>query len=115
VRIASDGFTRQEMYIQKNELEAFFDSPLLKQLKASIRDLDSSCQSCMYKDICGGGYLPHRYSKARGFKNPSAYCYDLKQILGHIKKTIEADAQQNQLLEVTPNATTYPTAEMSCA
>jgi uncharacterized protein len=28
-------------------------------------------------NACGGGYLPHRFSKVNGYDNPSVYCDDL--------------------------------------
>ena len=28
-------------------------------------------------NACGGGYLPHRFSRKNGFDNPSVYCDDL--------------------------------------
>jgi uncharacterized protein len=39
--------------------------------------------------ICGGGYLPHRYSKASGYDNPSAYCDDLFALLDYMGGVLE--------------------------
>ena len=38
------------------------------------------------KEICAGGYLPHRFSRARRFDNPSVYCDDLKALIGTIQR-----------------------------
>ena len=37
------------------------------------------------KEICAGGYLPHRFSRANRFDNPSVYCDDLKTLIGAIQ------------------------------
>ena len=36
--------------------------------------LPTGCQSCHLRDICAGGYLPHRYSAETTFDNPSVAC-----------------------------------------
>jgi uncharacterized protein len=46
------------------------------------------CLSCPVKDICGGGYLPHRYHKENGFNNPSVYCHDLLKLITHIQTRV---------------------------
>lgn len=38
---------------------------------------------------CGGGYLPHRYSKENGYSNPSVYCDDLYATFEHMQGAIE--------------------------
>ena len=47
-----------------------------------------TCQACPEFNICGGGYLPHRFSKANGFDNPSAWCEDIKAIVSHIRERL---------------------------
>ncbi len=37
----------------------------------------SECLSCTYFDLCGGGYLQHRWGGG-SYKNPSVYCEDYK-------------------------------------
>ena len=46
--------------------------------------LSATCQRCSLVEVCGGGYLPHRWSAERGFDNPSVYCTDLQMIIRHI-------------------------------
>lgn len=36
--------------------------------------LPTGCGACPLRDVCCGGYLPHRYSSARTFDNPSVAC-----------------------------------------
>ena len=37
---------------------------------------------------CGGGYLPHRFSKESGYDNPSTYCDDLYATFEYIASVL---------------------------
>lgn len=52
------------------------------------------CLDCKYFNVCGGGYLPHRYSRYNGFNNPSVFCDDLKIIISHINKRISNELKK---------------------
>jgi uncharacterized protein len=47
--------------------------------------LPDGCQECPERETCAGGYLPHRYSRGRGFNNPSVWCEDLLKLFTHIR------------------------------
>lgn len=49
------------------------------------------CQGCPVVDFCGGGYLPNRYSAARGFDNTSIYCRDLEKVIRHIHGVVSQE------------------------
>ncbi len=55
--------------------------------------LCSQCQACPERELCGGGYLPHRYSLAKGFDNPSVWCADILKLVAHIREWV---VRQNQ-------------------
>ncbi|WP_224741323.1 hypothetical protein [Bradyrhizobium sp. 2S1] len=40
-------------------------------------------------NACGGGYLPHRFSKANGYDNPSVYCDDLYAMFENMQFVLE--------------------------
>jgi uncharacterized protein len=48
--------------------------------------LSKKCLACSEVDVCGGGYLPHRYSRARGFNNPSVWCDDILAVIDHVRR-----------------------------
>ena len=55
--------------------------------KQSIFDgmpLPKACESCLEKDSCAGGYLPHRYNGS-DFLSRSAWCADLYKLFSHIR------------------------------
>jgi uncharacterized protein len=61
------------------------------------KELPQACRSCPERDICGGGYLPHRYSRDRGFDNPSVWCADLLRLFAHIRHRLGVSVEQTQL------------------
>lgn len=52
-------------------------------------DLSDTCLGCKHLHVCGGGYLPHRFSREHGFRNPSVYCKDLLRLIAHIDLAIK--------------------------
>jgi uncharacterized protein len=38
---------------------------------------------------CGGGYLPHRFSRDNGYDNPSVYCDDLYAMFENMQAVLE--------------------------
>ncbi len=52
--------------------------------QSGVADLCATCKECPIVGVCGGGYIPHRYSANNGFNNPSVYCRDLTFIIEHV-------------------------------
>jgi uncharacterized protein len=67
--------------------------PLLPQAIHEGFALAGVCQRCSERDLCGGGYLPHRYARTNGFDNPSVWCLDILKLLGHIRGRLEQAAR----------------------
>jgi uncharacterized protein len=40
-------------------------------------------------NACGGGHLPHRFSKKNGYDNPSVYCDDLYAMFENMQYVLE--------------------------
>ena len=59
--------------------------------------LPAACRGCVERDTCGGGYLPHRYSRDRGFDNPSVWCADLLRLFGHIRGRMAVDPAETAM------------------
>lgn len=64
-------------------------SPLFRQVVIEGVNLSKTCQVCPEMVVCGGGYLPHRYSRSNGFDNTSIWCRDLLKMIGHIRYHVE--------------------------
>lgn len=62
--------------------------PLLHRIVHEGIPMSATCERCPERATCGGGYLPHRYSRARGFDNPSIWCQDLLKLLAYVRNYI---------------------------
>lgn len=84
LRACGDGFTNLGLNIRRHSISALYEAQLFKTALAGRDNLCEICRACPFHDVCGAGYLPHRYSHARGFANPSVYCRDLWKLISHI-------------------------------
>ncbi|MEU1183526.1 FxsB family cyclophane-forming radical SAM/SPASM peptide maturase [Streptomyces sp. NPDC005820] len=62
--------------------------PKLRHRRLGKDALAEQCRSCALVEVCGGGYLPHRFSTGRGYRNPSVYCADLEHLIGHVQGSL---------------------------
>lgn len=99
LRICGNGITRTGLDVRRYEVESIWKSPLYQMGLHSEELLSPQCRACAYGEICGGGYLPHRYSRTAGIANPSVYCADLLELLVHIRQRIVADLRQAGILK----------------
>jgi uncharacterized protein len=95
LKICGDSFTKAGVNVLTHTIEDALNTPLAQTYYQSHSQLCSQCKVCPLNSICGGGYLPHRFSKANGFDNPSVYCPDLMVLLVHI---------QNRLFSLFPES-----------
>lgn len=74
--------------------------------------LPAGCAACPERFTCAGGYLPHRFSRARGFDNPSVWSEDMLRLFRHIRSrldvTVEETHQRWQLLGEMRSEATSP-------
>lgn len=77
--------------VRDHPLDAALDHPGVVARQIGRRALSDTCQGCRVRDVCGGGYYPHRYRADIGFRNPSVYCPDLLEIITHIERRLNAD------------------------
>ncbi len=93
LRVCSDGISRSTINVN---FQGFDDlalgNPFVHQAVTEGFGLPRDCQPCPERDLCGGGYLPHRYSKERGFDNPSVWCEDLLEIFAHVRRPLAQHA-----------------------
>ncbi len=94
LRAAGNKFTDMGLRIQKDSLSAIYEKELFQMALAGRGGLHKHCQQCVFSDVCGGGYLPHRYSSETGFDNPSVYCRDLWKLINHIAGVVVAELEK---------------------
>ena len=56
--------------------------------------LPAGCRACPERTTCGGGYLPHRHSRARGFDNPTVWCADMLRLFGRLRELLEVPVEE---------------------
>ncbi len=58
-------------------LESLLSSPLLHQIYRAARTVPNACDDCIWRSICGGGWLSHRFDSEQGFNSSSVWCGSL--------------------------------------
>jgi uncharacterized protein len=84
-RLGSTGLTVQSNNF--DDLES--SSPWIFEATTRGLPVPAACRPCRYARVCAGGSLPHRYSEARGFDNPSVWCSDIQAILDRMSDAVE--------------------------
>jgi uncharacterized protein len=88
LRIAGDGMTQSGFNLFEHAIDDVRNEPLWKEAREASINLCDKCRSCKFMNACGGGYLPHRFSKEKRYDNPSAYCDDLYATFEHIESVL---------------------------
>ena len=91
LKSCGDGFTKEGIHIETHQLEEAIHAPLIKLYHESHVKLPDVCRRCAISEICGGGFLAHRYGQENGFNNPSVYCRDLVKIIARVQNTVIGD------------------------
>lgn len=85
LKVCSSGITSNTHNIATDSLEDLDQGgDLLAKCLSGSFSMPQKCQECRWSDLCGGGYLPHRFSNADGFDNPSVWCRDIQMLLDHM-------------------------------
>jgi uncharacterized protein len=67
--------------------------PSVVARQSGIASLADVCLGCSVREVCGGGFYPHRYRSGTGFRNPSVYCPDLYALIRRIRRRVFRDIQ----------------------
>lgn len=59
--------------------------------------LPAGCTKCPERTTCAGGYLPHRYSRTRGFDNPTIWCEDMLRLFGRLRELLQVSVEETAL------------------
>ncbi|MBF0407954.1 MAG: radical SAM protein [Candidatus Riflebacteria bacterium] len=92
LRICGEESVVSDLNIRTTRLDDIKKDNMVRWIIGESMTLNPSCVSCKFNMACGGGYLPHRFSRKTGnFQQKSVYCEDLYKILSHIADCLEAD------------------------
>ena len=88
LRVAYKGAWQLPYNIKHHSIEGVTNSPEMLKWWLHHYKYDNKCISCRYFFVCGGGYLPHRYSTEKEFQNPSIYCDDIIDFLKYAESMV---------------------------
>jgi uncharacterized protein len=89
LRIAGDGFTQTKFNIFEHAIDEVRNEPRWIAAREASINLCEKCRQCKFMTACGGGYLPHRFSRKNGYDNPSIYCDDLYSMFENMRSVLE--------------------------
>lgn len=84
------GATRTGRSVTSHSISSMESYPMVMALSAKRFSANKKCLECQLFEVCGGGYLPHRYSAALGFDRESVYCDDLYSLISHIRSKVSS-------------------------
>ncbi|MEU1021400.1 FxsB family cyclophane-forming radical SAM/SPASM peptide maturase [Streptomyces sp. NPDC005904] len=88
LRSVEEGATRLGLDLLRHSFDDALSHPKLLHRQHGTEALAEQCRACPLVDVCGGGYLPHRFSEAQGYRNPSVYCADLEYLIRHVQGSL---------------------------
>jgi uncharacterized protein len=88
LRIAGDGITQTKFNLFEHAIDDVRNEPRWKAARDASINLSQKCRSCKFMNACGGGYLPHRFSRRNGYDNPSVYCDDLYSMFENMQSVL---------------------------
>jgi uncharacterized protein len=88
--------------VTRHPLDAALDHPITVARQIGLAGLSASCRACRVRDLCGGGFFPHRYRAGDGFRNPSVYCADLLRLITVIREYVAAEVARLGVIAAAP-------------
>ncbi|MEU7561331.1 FxsB family cyclophane-forming radical SAM/SPASM peptide maturase [Streptomyces eurythermus] len=88
LRSVEEGASWLGLDVFRHTLDKALSHPKLLHRRYGAAALGEKCRACPLVHVCGGGYLPHRFSTNRGYRNPSVYCADLEFLIRHVQDSL---------------------------
>jgi uncharacterized protein len=97
LRACSDGLSQMKLNIRDCELlDLVYSDTMHAKAIFEGMPLSQTCVNCIESETCAGGYLPHRYSAAKGFDNPSVWCADLLKLFAHVRSRLGVSVEESK-------------------
>ena len=86
LRVCEQSLGETGLYIQNNSFDelSMARRPALDLFLGTVPPA-RDCANCREATTCGGGYIPHRFSRERGFDNRSVWCADILKLFDHVR------------------------------
>jgi uncharacterized protein len=89
-KICEDRMTDLGLDVFANTFDDLFEHPFFDNCVRAAEMLPTACESCRYRDLCGGGGMSTRYSHEDGFARRTIYCHDLIKLYDHVEGVVSA-------------------------
>ncbi|WP_433245111.1 FxsB family cyclophane-forming radical SAM/SPASM peptide maturase [Streptosporangium sp. CA-135522] len=93
LKSAFDGAAETGLDVLGGDFDTALGHHSLLARQVGLGALSETCMACPVRDVCGGGYYPHRYRAGTGFRNPSVFCADLFKLITHIRERLLHDVR----------------------
>ena len=94
-KCCEDSVTKLGLNVRSNDFDELYAFEMVNVLQHGVARLCDTCQQCAVRDVCGGGYMPHRYRRENRFDNPSVYCNDLYRLISHIRARVVVELSED--------------------
>jgi uncharacterized protein len=98
LKACASGLTRTGLNIRDSKMT---DVARMLDSRTGAPALPTGCRGCPEESTCAGGYLPHRYSNARKFDNPSAWCPDIIKLFSHVRDQLGITPEETRQRRMT--------------
>jgi radical SAM/SPASM domain FxsB family protein len=88
LRSVAEGASCLGLDVYRHSFDDALSHPKLLHRHHGSQALAEKCRACPLVEVCGGGYLPHRFSAVHGYRNPSVYCADLEYLIRHVQDSL---------------------------
>ena len=100
LKVCDDGISESGLNVARHGFDDLhLGLPLVNHLVHEGLSLSAQCQACAERDVCGGSSVTTRYAKANGFDNPSVWCADMLELIGHIRARVRPALGERALPE----------------
>ncbi len=98
LRTCANGYTNQSITVLSDTIEDLRNTEVFKLGLFNQDYLPNACTDCEAYEICGGGYLPHRFRRETQFRNKSIHCQTLLDLIRHVHGVVSRDVDRATLL-----------------
>jgi uncharacterized protein len=91
LKSAYEGAAYTGLHVNDDSFDAALFAPQIAARQIGVAALAETCHRCDVRNVCGGGFYPHRYRRGSGFRNPSVYCDDLATLIRHVYSRVRED------------------------
>ncbi|MBS0287008.1 MAG: radical SAM protein [Proteobacteria bacterium] len=86
--------------VKTHTLSDLLNLPVFRQISEALKTVPDACKTCCWQRVCGGGDLVTRFSKERGFNNPSTLCTGLYEFYSHVAAYMLSNGiDENEMLK----------------